>query len=800
LSQAQVRQKGIGMQRRFLRGAFIALLFFVQGNGPSLGQQTQKWQRILIGAQKPYDSVVRAVEAGGGRVTQQFKCVDAIAAEVLEEAIPSIAKLPGVQPVTMDVELQKPVNFNPTRTRASQTVTGSSDPLGEISSTDVTALATGHPQAYSINNAGTRIELLHAMGLTGDGVIVAVVDSGMRTGFKLADQAVIGGIDFVDDGAPGPAGDSQSDWKKESNDGHGTFVAGLIAGKESFLVNGVLKSALEQYAPGAIVDGKLPLIGTAPDAGIYVVRVFGQNATATGATVGTILAALDHIIDQRTLFDSTQGKKGLKIQVANLSFGISTQAAGLGPLDTCLDKMLTAGIVPVVSVGDAGPSAITTASPGTSLSAITVGGTDEAANERIMNEVLYATQFPDEYYPGIGGDIRPFGGREIVYFSARGPNADGRLDPDIVASGLGNVGQGYCPDQIPDACDKRLSIGSGTSFSAPVVSGIAAVLAEAFPNATATQIRNALIATGNAGQIEPYFDAVDRGHGLVDAYAAYSLLATGTVPDVLPPFITPWDLSVEDNIEHNAGLVVRSGNVTQTMTDLKPGQRAEILYAVPPNTESVKVRIRNVQMSGPQNPFSGDKLFLYVHSAKTSRGSGDYLVLDPDDPIPPNQATFEGGEPEKEFPLSNPDTGVMRITLNPDTLNAGTVKATVSIETISGSTPSTKIIDGTIENAQLKPYLLTVDPGTTRLDFVLTWDHDWAHYPTADVDLIVCPPTIQVADCRRDGIKGAATLASPERVSIKNPATGTWNLIIHGFNVPTQNRSDNFRLRINAVK
>ncbi len=142
------------------------------------------------------------------------------------------------------------------------------------------------------------------------------------------------------------------------------------------------------------------------------------------------------------------------------------------------------------------PPALTNSSPGSSRSAVTVGGSSRAANERILNEVLYGTQFPDEYYPGIGGDIRPFAGTQTAWFSSRGPNADGRLDPDVVASGVGNIGQGYCPDQILDACFKRLSIASGTSFSAPIVSGIAAALIEAFPRATATQIRNAIIESG----------------------------------------------------------------------------------------------------------------------------------------------------------------------------------------------------------------------------------------------------------------------------------------------------------------
>ena len=790
-------QKGICMHRRSLRSGSIALLLFLQGIiGPAQAQQGRKWQHLLIETRKPYDSVVRAVEANGGRVTRQFEYIDAIAAEVPEETVDSTWKLPGVQGIIEDVTIQGPASINPIRTHSTGHSQGAAITSGPTSrrkrilSKEVRGLAAIQPQVYSINNAGTRIESLHAMGLTGDGVIVAVIDSGMRNGFDLAADAVIGGADFFDDGAAGPAGDSQADWKKAGNDGHGTFAAGLIAGKTSFLVKGVMQSALERYAPGAIVNGELPLIGTAPDAKIYAVRVYQDPFV--GAPLSTVIAAMEHVIQQRQLYESTHGKKGLKIQVANLSLGFSTLAAGQSQLDVLLDRMLDAGIVPVVSAGNVGPSAITISSPGTSRSGVTVGGTGPAANERILFEVQYATQHPEQYYPGIGRDLRPFDGTEIGWFSSRGPNADGRLDPDIVATGVGNISQGYCPDQIEvvDACFNSLSIGSGTSFSAPIVSGIAAVLVGAFPNATPRQIRNAMIASGNPAKIEPYFDAVDRGRGLVDAYAAYFLLASGTVPDPRPS-TPPWDSLVEDNLEQNPGLTVKSGTVTEVMTGLKPGDRAEILYAVPPDTDRVIVRILNVEMAGPQNPFLGaDRLFLYVHSAKTSRAQGNYLV---------EGELLAGGEPERVFELSNPDTGVMRITLNPDTLNGGLVTATVRLQTIPRSVSSTRVIDGTISNDgenKIKTYTHNVAITTKKLEFVLTWDHDWAHYPTSDVDLIVCDPGIPVADCRTLGNKQAATLASPERVSIDLPAAGNWTLLVSGFSVPTLTGTDNFRIRI----
>jgi hypothetical protein len=785
------------MQRQYLRGSLFVLLLVHGLTAPSFAQNGQKWQRVLIETPKPYDAVVRAVETAGGKVTQQFTYVDAIAAEVVEDSVQALSLLPGVKAISSDAEIQNPAVVNPTRARtagsnAKVITSESSAPLSRILSRDLPSLAINHPEVYEINNAGTNIERLHALGFTGQGIIVAVIDSGVRNGYKLVDDTVIGGFDFVDDGAPGPGGDSQTDWKKEGNDGHGTFAAGLIAGKSSFVPKGVMKDALERYAPGALVDGKLPLIGTAPDAKIYVVRVFGTTATA-GATVSTILAAIQHVIDQRVLYDTSGGRYGVKISVANLSLGVSTLAAGQTLLDMSVDRMLSAGIVPVVAGGNVGPSAMTASSPGSARSSVTVGGSSHATSERIMNEVFYGTESPGEYYPGIGGDIRPFGGTQVAWFSSRGPHADGRMDPDIVASSVGNISQGYCPGDILDACAKRLSIASGTSFSAPIVTGIAATLLQAFPNVGATRIRNALTLTGQSSQIANYFGEMDRGRGLVDAYAAYSLLATNTVPDALPPFTTPWDLPVETNIEQNPGIVVKSGNVTKVMNGLLPGARGEVFYDVPPQTERVIVRVSNVEIPGPENVVQGDGLFLYVHTAKTSSigALGDYRV---------DGELFVGGEGETTFDVINPDTGIMRITLNPDTLNAGAINATVSIQTIpEGSTHYTRVINDTINHQQIKTFTHEVAPGTTRLDFLLTWDHDWARYPTSDVDVIVCSPAILAADCRALGNKKGATLAAPERVTIDNPAAGTWTLLVHGFNVLTQTQSDNFRLRIKAT-
>jgi subtilisin family serine protease len=790
----QERISGMAHGRYFpFRLTAFLLLFGLTGLAQA--QVQRKTQKVLIETSKPYTRVSDAIKARGGKVTWEYEYVNGIAAEIPEEAIEYVRAMVGSSSMDKDVDVPRPAAIESNRSRETHQHSGGvatmlSSPGSAIPSEKLPSFANTYPGAYSVNNAGTRIEKLHGLGLTGKRTIVAIIDSGVRPGYKLTASAYIGGADFVDDGPAGPAGDSESDWRKDTNDGHGTFGAGLIAGNATFALSGVLKTALQLYAPSVIVEGKLPIIGTAPDAKLYIVRVFGDDPTV-GAPKSTIIAAIQHVIEQRELYNSTNGRQGIKVDVANLSFGVSTLSAGRNLLDESVDAMLKAGIVPVVSVGNVGPAALTTASPGSSMSAVTTGGLSRAANERILNEVLYGTDFPDEYYVGIGGDLRPFEETEIAYFSSRGPNADGRLDPDVVANSVGNISQGYCPDQILDACLKRLSFGSGTSFSAPIVSGIAAALRQAFPSASATQIRNAIIATARTNQVADHFDVVDRGKGLPDAWAALLMLATNNVPNSLPQVNQPND-SVVRNIEQNTNLEVRSGFFSKSFKNLKPGERGEILYNVPKGTEQVIVKVSNVTMTGPQNPFyGGDAMFFYIHSAKTSSigAFGDYLI---------EAEPFFGGEPETQFDLIDPDTGVARIVVNPDTLNAGFVSADVSIEAILEAWPRATISDF-ISNGVTKQYTVEVKSGTTQMDLLLDWRHDWVHYPTNDVDLVVCDPSITtVADCKAFGIKDGATLAGPERVSIPNPVAGNWMILVSGFNVTTP--MDDFTVRVSKIR
>ena len=263
-----------------------------------------------------------------------------------------------------------------------------------------------------------------------------------------------------------------------------------------------------------------------------------------------------------------------------MSLGGPTLWAGKDLFDQAVDAFLENDIVVVDSAGNAGPSSITIGSPGTAYGALTVGAASLAHNVRIV-VTLQNRSFP----LSVGSLFLPSSGPQTADFSSRGPNADGRGDPDVTASGQASFGMGFTGTNF-------LNFASGTSFSSPSVAGVAAVLREAFPDATARQIRNAIIMGANPNFLADNPTESDHGAGYADAEAARVLLGTFVpgdddddgggglvplVPDTLepPPFSTRW---VSLNLSINSGLQVKHGDVTESFTNLEPGERGEAYF------------------------------------------------------------------------------------------------------------------------------------------------------------------------------------------------------------------------------
>ena len=293
----------------------------------------------------------------------------------------------------------------------------------------------------------------------------------------------------------------------------------------------------------------------------------------------------------------------LNITVCNMSLGGPTLFAGQDLESEMTEAFLAKDIVLVVAAGNAGPSGSTVGSPGTGRDALTVGATSSAVQTDLARLQLGL---------GLGVLFRPFAGCKRRT-SVRGPNADGRTDPDIMANGFASLGQGF-------GAVNSVDFASGTSFSTASLTGVAAVLRQAVPSATARQIRNAIMLAGNRALIADGSKANDCGWGHVDAGRALELLRSGLVPDVagLPGLGSP---SVELNVLL-AGIVSTRGTVTRRATNLKPGQRFETYYVVGKDTSSVTVTVSDVVTGATPNALFGDDILLTVHSAKRADWRG----------------------------------------------------------------------------------------------------------------------------------------------------------------------------------
>ena len=152
-----------------------------------------------------------------------------------------------------------------------------------------------------------------------------------------------------------------------------------------------------------------------------------------------------------------------------------------------------------------------------------------------------------------------------------------------------------------------------------------------------------------------------------------------------------------------------------------------------------------------------------MHSAKTSSigGEGDYPIF----------AFMTGGS----FVVNNPEPGIMRVTLYGDWTNTAAVSVDATVASITGPLPPHSA-KGNLRNGEFETFVANVPAGTASLQFELRWQEDWSRYPGADLDLLLVTPANAL-------VTTGATLNSPERVTIANPAAGNWTIVVDAFEV-----------------
>ncbi len=356
--------------------------------------------------------------------------------------------------------------------------------------------ATPPPWSAS-NDPSSMFNIVRSVGanqlwnqhFSGQGVGVALLDTGVAPvdGLDQSGQ-IVNGPDLSLD-----AGDPSQRYLDDF--GHGTHMAGIIAGRDS---------AARNY--GAYNDPKY-FTGVAPDATIVSVKV---GASDGSADVSQVIAGLDWVVAHKD-------DPGVNIRVVNLAYGTnSTQSYQIDPLAYAVERAWKAGIVVVVAAGNDGNSSAVLTDPAVDPYVIAVGA--DGHYDKDGNK-MYMTDFSNAGNPDRSPDlVAP--GNSIV--SLRDP---------------GSFVDTFFPGGMVNDPAARFFRGSGTSQATSVVSGVVADLISKYPTLTPDQVKGLLIQTAHP------LTGVSKdlqGAGEIDAAKLAGVKVNGKTPSFTQSF-TPSD-------------------------------------------------------------------------------------------------------------------------------------------------------------------------------------------------------------------------------------------------------------------
>jgi len=339
---------------------------------------------------------------------------------------------------------------------------------------------------FHYNNAA-GVDALHLNGITGKGITVAVIDSGLWEDPSLAldthgNRRILARYDAIADAAGEAVFDAS---------GHGTHMTSIIAHNGAASHSGIPTGTFK---------------GVAPDANLVIVKAF--DVAGKGDFLD-IVRAVQWIVDNR---------KRYNIRVLNLSFAARPRwPYWLDPIGQAVMRAWATGITVVAAAGNEGPDPMTIGSPGNLPFIITVGAVT------------------DSWTPGDRDDDY------IPDFSSRGPTPSAHIKPDVVApgghiTGITRPGSTLTLEHPEYLLRTGEFVMTGSSQASALVAGIAALLLQLEPDLTPDDIKCKLMSSAepaiNRDGLLAY-SPFQQGYGYVNASRAVTLGQRGCGNDDL---------------------------------------------------------------------------------------------------------------------------------------------------------------------------------------------------------------------------------------------------------------------------
>ncbi|HXF97184.1 MAG TPA: S8 family serine peptidase, partial [Gaiellaceae bacterium] len=469
---------------------------------------------VFVLADAPVDARRAAELRGrGARVLRTYRTLEAAAVAATARELGAVARLPWVRRL-------RPVGL--VRRAAHER---------EVDQTRATTGDLGAPALWDA-------------GITGEGVTVAVLDTGVDAlhpdlddldfrhwSSALSPPKVVDARSFVGGGCTPLAGASDGH-------GHGTHVAGIAVGTG-------------EGAPGAADDGRYA--GVAPGARLAV----GKVLTDAGVGLNSdLIAALEW-----AALPPAPGRCAVGADVVNLSLGSESRP---GRLNTGSDADLVSlalnrlaaryGTVFAVAAGNSGPFVGSVLeAPGAAAQALSVAAAAKDWDVNHDNTLSGDTcagwrhprspSFADNDCSAGPGDQPP----SVSSFSSRGPSGDLWLRPDVAAPGYNIVsaqastGAALAQNDLNRGtrADPLYATATGTSMAAPAAAGAAALLLDGYRRRHGADPAGASGLSGYEAPAHALVRAALMNTAQADLYESRWILTTDAAMDPPCPFSDP---------------------------------------------------------------------------------------------------------------------------------------------------------------------------------------------------------------------------------------------------------------------